>query len=263
MPRFNYTGRRKIKSEDISLVLTGADQAVAFKAALKLDDYNLPDHGRVFVEAYVRQNAMRFDFGTVASVKAPADTLLSEFSSEILSQVLFRVRVVEIDETGKVAGKVLAEARQIRTSDEEDDTVKVRSVLPVRLRDLGSRVWKVDLDDDGPMLVWNSKAVDSVDATRNDHSLSLVFPEALAQILGAMPSKLDIVSCDFDDGPYEFFLRYARKLIPSNLDPADEQLELAAWRDWVDLVVDKFCADNRCLSAFERSSDTSQQVGVS
>ena len=80
-----------------------------FDATLDLAKYKFPDNARVYVEAYRQMEWMRFDFGSVASVRPPADRQLSRFESP--EGVLFRIRVVSPD--GTPSGRLVAEADRI------------------------------------------------------------------------------------------------------------------------------------------------------
>src|SRR4051812_26392079 len=88
----NYTGRRRLRHDDLRFAIYTTPQAdYAFKANLDIAKYELPEHARVFVEAYRQTHWMRFDFGTVGQVASVGNTVLSIFDNT--DGILFRVRV--------------------------------------------------------------------------------------------------------------------------------------------------------------------------
>ncbi len=91
---------------------------------------------------------MRFDFGTVAGLKAPPDTRLSELDAD--GSLLFRVKVV--DETG-VVGRILADASGVHARNTDDDGFNRKALLPLRTTDLGEVIWRLSYDSaSGPVL---------------------------------------------------------------------------------------------------------------
>jgi hypothetical protein len=114
--RFNYTGRKKIKQEDVPIQLIGKGPVLEFEADFaSLTKYEIPADAKLFVEAYERAAYMRFDFGTVGSISTPtrAERLLTEFEGS--DAIRFRVKVVDAGHEGQL----LAEADGIfpRTPD--------------------------------------------------------------------------------------------------------------------------------------------------
>ena len=95
MPRFNYTGRKKIKRQDIIITIFNSNGILSYDADVDLTDYTLPSEAPVYVEAYRQTSWMRFEHGTVSSLKSQSNNRLSEFDS--LDGIRFRVKVSQGD----------------------------------------------------------------------------------------------------------------------------------------------------------------------
>lgn len=179
--RFNYTGRRKLDRSNVRIRVHEAkgEAPQSFTADVKLPaDMKLDPLARVYVEAYIGASTMRFDFGTVASLSAPEDCLLTDIDEG--APVLFRVRVV--DETENI-GRLLASANGIRPEGEEDGKHR-KSLLPLRSCDLGEEIWQLKYDADaGFELAVNNRVPDIMERLKSDATLmGLVYPEVVRQI---------------------------------------------------------------------------------
>jgi hypothetical protein len=150
---FNFTGRKSIPSELVSVVVHpgGADGVRSFDMRLgDLSSLDLPASARIYVEPYVKSSSMRFDFGTVGSVLPPADRSLPEIDEGAV--VLFRVLVV--DESDKV-GRLLALADKVAPIGDE---AQRDWVLPLVTEDLGEAIWRLDAPEGTqPKLLINSR----------------------------------------------------------------------------------------------------------
>ncbi|KHL24802.1 hypothetical protein PK98_12960 [Croceibacterium mercuriale] len=180
----NSTGRRKLTLDQVTIRIE--DPAVAggtrrFSAELTgLDDMNLPANARVYVEPYARSSFMRFDYGTVATLRAPSDTGLVDIDAG--SPVLFDVKVVDESEN---IGRILAAARAISPVNSVEGDDKRRSLLPVESRDLGELVWQLDMPPDArPVLVLNSRVPNALVRLKSDPLIQgAILPAAIALIL--------------------------------------------------------------------------------
>jgi hypothetical protein len=101
--RLNYTGRKKIRREDVGIALHEKPNAPAtFDADLsKLSEYKLPDDAVVSVEARLQTRWMRFPFGTVGAITPAADRTLTEFDSA--EGMMFSVKVTAVSGTPRQA----------------------------------------------------------------------------------------------------------------------------------------------------------------
>src|SRR4051812_18184748 len=94
--RFNSTGRIRISRDaiDVRLIEELGGSPPKFEADLSsLSALKLPGTARVILEAFLRQSSMRFDFGSIESIRAPEDTTLTEIDRG--EGIQFRVKVVD------------------------------------------------------------------------------------------------------------------------------------------------------------------------
>jgi len=147
--RLNYTGRRRIRREDVGIqIRASGDGALSLDATVSLAGYRLPEDARVFIEAYRQTIWQRFDFGTVGAVRPPPDRGLGAFGSG--DGVLFRVKVVEARGAGagNHPARILAHADSIRPRVAEQR--EKRSLLAVDAGDFRDEVWRLEFDESGP-----------------------------------------------------------------------------------------------------------------
>jgi hypothetical protein len=180
--RFNFTGRKRIPQECITITLAeGRGGPPSFDAQINLPaELQLPDHARVYVEPYVKTSAMRFAFGTVGNPEMPTSRVLTEI--DVGASVLFRVKVV--DETNEI-GKILASANGIRPRSLEDGDDR-KPLLPLRIRDLGEELWKLEFSKEaGPEIVVSNRVPGLGDMVRTSALLQgTIFPEVVRQMVG-------------------------------------------------------------------------------
>jgi hypothetical protein len=183
--RFNYTGRRRIRQEDVVIsVQREADRVCSFSAQLLLERYRFPSNALVFVEASRLASFMRFSWGLVRLISPPRDRILTEFGTA--DGVKFRVKVVEATGDGGETrpARVLGLADNIRPRLEDAPTSPL-SLIDVVPADLGDELWKVEFSaDDEPKLLVNSRLVASpTQLVRDDHFVSMALPQLLRTVL--------------------------------------------------------------------------------
>ena len=240
--RFNYTGRRKIRREDVQItVLTGAEGA-SFNAQFDLSSYNLPVDALVAVEAQRRSRFMRFPWGTVGSPLPPSDRRLRAFESA--DSVLFRLKVTG---AGEHAGKLLAVADRLRPLAPDEQPKTVEPLLPVASEPLNGELWRVDFDDGKPRLLIDEH-FDRDEVARHPAFVATALPAAFREIL----TRAYVVEeynggdgdVEEDDWPDKWF-QLARSLGVS--DPlsdwfeADNRAANTEFHDWVNEAVGRFC----------------------
>ena len=94
--RLNYTRRKSIPSDRFLIrikdgALPGAP--ATFEASINLTGFDLPSHGKVFLDPYVNTSSMRFPYGTVGQITPPENCDLSDIDQG--RAVLFRLLVVD------------------------------------------------------------------------------------------------------------------------------------------------------------------------
>ncbi len=245
--KFNYTGRKKIRRSDVRIdLLRDDDNRRFFNIGLQLEDLELPETARVYVEAYHRSGYLRHDFGTVGKLRIPADRTLGSISASALP--LFRVKVV--DKTG-THGRILASVDKIRPASEDNQPVDSRSLLFVEYDDLGHTVWQLDLDGDWPVLRLNHTVEEiSLIASSDNRFLSLVYPEVLRQILTRILIVDEHTDPDCDDDWPSLWLKLASSL-PGMSVPF--QASKAGRQAWIENAVEAFCANFNLLDKFHQA----------
>ena len=223
--KFNYTGRKKIKRSDVRIdLLRDDDNRRFFNIGLHLEDLELPETARVYVESYHRSGYQRYDFGTVGKLRIPADRTLGSISASAMP--LFRVKVV--DKTG-THGRILAAV---------------------------DGIWQLDLDGDWPVLRLN-RTVDEISliASSDNRFLSLVYPEVLRQILTRILIVDEHTDPDCDDDWPSLWLKLACSL-PGMSVPF--QTSKAGRQAWIENAVEAFCANFNLLDNFQQTYQGTQ-----
>ncbi|HEY8949459.1 MAG TPA: hypothetical protein VIM56_11290 [Rhizomicrobium sp.] len=180
--RLNSTGRKKIPHELLTLRFEKAanDDPGRFTAELsRLSELGLDTDAKVYIEPYLGNSSMRFPFGTVGTLQHPADTTLDDLDSG--EGIKFRIKIV--DESGDV-GRVLAMADQVEPHDPSLEPDDEECILPLLLRDIGERVWKVETEEGRPALILNRR-IPNIRETllSSPHMQGMIFPPALEEIL--------------------------------------------------------------------------------
>lgn len=245
--RLNYTGRRRIRREDVIIQVTNEGTSVpTFSAQLSLGRYRLPASARVFVEAYRQTSWQRFDLGTVGEPRLPDDRRLSAFGS--VEGVFFRVKIVEAGEPGSDGrpARILGHADRLRPR--VLDEVERTSLLPLDPGDFRDEVWRLEFDETGPPVLKVSRHLvpdwRCLPGTREFTALALpgIFRSILTRIL-LVDQHLDLE--DVSDWRTQW-LRFALGLpgvagLPANDGDAEQ---------WIDDTVGAFSRHARIADRF-------------
>jgi hypothetical protein len=180
--KFNYTGRKKIERNDISIsLIKDTTPHPYFDLKISANPEDFPDDAELFVEAYDSSSFMRFRCGTLKTPAFPEDRHLTALHST--DAIHFRVKVVD---RADQHGKILGIADRLSSVGESPEDTKHQSLLPVTYADLGKEIWKLDFRDIGPVLTVNNK-IEAVNVTEivksSDLFFSLVYPSVLREIL--------------------------------------------------------------------------------
>lgn len=246
--RFNYTGRKRIPRTKISLSLnTVPGSKLAFDAFIDFAGITLPSTAKIYIEAYRKTYFRRFPCGTISSPAYPRNQILEGLDPDAL--VLFRVKVVDRK------GRIFAIADRIRPRRTGEDQTDRQSLLPVEFIDLGELIWRLDLEDDLPILQLNKRIENIRDLARYDiYFLTLVYPEVVQQILYRIVIEEDYTDIEAD-GEEEWmssWLKFAvqilgrRHLPPAGSSEPFKQQKLR----WIEDVVNAFCLNNSILEKF-------------
>lgn len=250
--RMNYTGRKRISRSRVTVRLVpAAGGGWAFDAELDLAEYEFPPDSSVFVEAYNATSYMRFAFGTVGAITAPADIRLVDITAGPLPK--FRVKVVDMRTR---FGLLLGVADKLIPLQPDEELAHRQSLLPVEFRELGNRVWKLDLSD-WPVLELNKRIGDLGEIARSaDSFAALVYPEVVRRVLHEAVIELDCTdSGDDDDDDWPgLWLTYACSL-PGVTEPPEggDEKARALQQEWIERAVDAFSRSREMRSRFERA----------
>jgi len=237
--RLNYTGRKKIKRENVSINFIRQNGAVVAFAVNKIDlnDLNLPLDSRVYVEANYRTELRRFDFGTAGSVSNPSPCDLRGMAYP--ENLKFRILVVDTSD-----GKLLAHADRI--SPEEPAAKK--PILPVEFSDLGNEIWQVKYEGDegSPILIINSRIPNIQNIAKQDAQfLVYVYPQVIREVLTDMVfvdgvDSTTEPSTDWN-GDWLNFIRQLGVEFPETLNKDDENFSKEDALNWINDSVQAFC----------------------
>jgi hypothetical protein len=247
----NYTGRKRIaRSRVIVRLIPARGGGWAFDADFDLADYELPRESSVFVEAYNATSYMRFAFGSVGAITAPADTRLVDITAGPLPK--FRVKVVDARTR---FGLLLGVADKLIPLRPDEELAQRQSLLPVEFRELGNRVWRLDLSD-WPVLELNRRIGDLGEVARSaDSFAALVYPEVVRRILHEAVIELECTDPTLNDDDWPgLWLTYACNLpgVPEVPDGTDERAR-ALQQEWLERAVDAFCRSRELRIRFERA----------
>ena len=236
--RLNYTGRRKIPREHITVRLVDAgDEFHAFKAEFDLGEAGFPPDAQVFIEAYNSQSWMRFDFGSVGCRREPDDLRLTEVTRHPLPK--FRLKVV--DRSGEI-GRLLGVADKLLPLRPDEDETRRQPLLPVDFRDLGEEVWRLDLSD-WPVLELNHRIEGIAQAARaGDDFVGLVYPEVVRCILCEIVIHQEQTDPDLDDTDWTcLWLKYVCRLGGIAPPPEGQSAAVHTEREtWIETAVQAF-----------------------
>lgn len=246
--KFNYTGRVKIKQSSVNVNVTDIGTTDAcFDCSVNLDEYEFPDHGKVFLEAYrgsyVRR---RFFLGDVGSTETLDEEEIPEFAN--FPAFNFMVLVVDTIESGK---RILGRSSPLFFPTDSHGVGR-NSILPVKYVQNMSQIWNVDFESGRPVLALNRDLRNVEQLITKDrlfrHS---VFPAVLREILlhyyiiPAISEEDENVSLNEWSEFIRETLEMANEMeILLETDELDEEHDPLEKFDAIERIVDKFTQFN-------------------
>jgi|YelNatPaOPRAMG01_1025707.scaffolds.fasta_scaffold14267_5 hypothetical protein len=236
----NYTGRMKIKRENVSInFIRQNNNVVAFTVdKLDLNDLTLPPDGRVYVEAYYRTDLKRYDFGTAGSIRYHSSCDLRDIASP--ENAKFRILVANPSD-----GKIVAYTDRISP----EESAEKKTILPVQFSDLGNEIWQVKYEgeEDSPILIINNRIPNIQNIAKQDAQFFIyVYPGVIREILSHM-IFVDVLDSTTDPstGWHGDWLNFVERLGVEppetlNKDDKDNFSEEDAIR-WISDSVTAFC----------------------
>lgn len=232
--RLNYTGRVKIRRDDVAVQIQELDGQPTVTASTKLGEYAFPDEAMLFLEAYRQTTWMRFPFGTVGNPATPdtAREILSEFDG--VEGILFRLKVTQPGER-----PVLLGVADRVSSGQPDERVDRDPLLPVVPSNLGDELWRIDLTDEPRLLVNRSAVSDWRQLAASPIFVALIYPAVLRQILETVIINNQHRDVDDDYDWQSRWLKFAI-LLPGVDRQLPERQDESAARMWIDDAVVAF-----------------------
>lgn len=236
--RINSTGRQRILREHFKFSMLEAEigQPLKAKVTLDLSSYNFPATAALVIEGYHSSSVQRFECGSVARPAIPSLLVVDEV--ERSGSLHFRIKVVDTEQT---PGLLLGSAVKISPKGDGDRDGR-KSLLPVRYRDLGHQVWKVDVEfGNRPELIVNL-ALPEIKHWLKSHALiqGFMLPAALRIVLQELVRDAD---GDGDEGDAwrEEWKTYCRMELGMTGDPPDMRGDAQQKAEWIENAVDSFC----------------------
>jgi hypothetical protein len=232
----NYTGRKRIEREMISINVTRHNGQVVCFILNKLDVQGLalPPDAKVRVEAYYRTELKAFEFGTVANITPPLSTDLTDMAY----RVNLKFRILVVDPSDK---KVLAHADRIVP----DEPAERKPILDVEFKDLGNQMWQVEYEgDEGRPVLCINKSIPEEIARRDAQFMVHVYFAVLKEILTYMVFVEEVTSVEEPAVEWHTdWLQFSRNLgitPPEVLDHAEQGFDKDKALEWINEVVAKF-----------------------
>lgn len=234
----NSTGRKRVGHQHVVVTMLPPmpGEPVAVKVELRLEGLDFPHSASLVIEAYQRSTAMRFPCGTFASPAVPERIQLDELDPA--TPALFRLKVVDQEDH---PGLLLGSADRIRPDGDEAPDRR-RSLFPIERRELHSEVWKVQIDEGGPVLLLNYN-IPGLTARIQKNPLinGLLLPAALRVVLDTL--SRDPGEDEEAEGWKTQWYRFLREdlsypdEVPNGSDEEEREI-------WVDGAVRAFCKQN-------------------
>lgn len=237
--RFNYTNRRTIESSHVHVTLIQKGDQASFAATVDFAEYGFPPSARVFIEAYIKNHLIRFDFGTVGAFGPVQPTSLADFGDEVAS-ILYRVKVVVADEKRTILG---LPGRGVGVRAENADGGASDCILPLGKLPKGSQqVWAMDYEKGYPRLCTNRDLDPNV--VKSEAFVALVYPVALRSVLEyTFLLNHDGQGCAWADDWKQFAAQNLGEEFPAlSGKPRYDEQDLQDLQDWIEAVVESFVA---------------------
>jgi len=243
---FNYTKRKKIPKESVSLTLNKVKDSTYFNAILKLGYEDFQPNAKVFIEAYYGPTFIRFDFGNTSRISQPENTDITELA-KVSDKVLFRLRIVD-----ESKGLILGFAN-ISTAD--DDNRGRASIFYVNAVPMDTHeIWRMNFDTDGegtPVLEINN-SIEGIRgiAISDEKFLALVFPSAVRIVLSRIAEENS-----FDregDTWISRWIIFTEDVLGVYTTPKNNGDE-GILKGWYDDVVRSFCLKNKLFDQYIKS----------
>lgn len=234
--RSNPTGLKELDRSCVGISISEAGGRRAFTLdRLDVSGMGLANTLNVVVIARAGNTNVRYEMGTIA---APLRQPMSIDGLDKSQPLRFRVLLHEADNP-----QLAASIESLRPRDDSQS----ESLLPMEPAELGERIWKLVINEEGPVLQFNSTIFPNAAGAENYLPFgTLVLPEALRQVMeqiAAEPGRLQ----DEDD-PWNAWGHWL-DAIQAEWPPTDDDEKRRTI--WCNEVVDRFCSKFRFASSLQ------------
>ncbi len=242
--RSNPTGLIELNKTSVSISVLEVGGKRSFSVD-KLDVAGVPLAGELEVVAVARagNSSARFELGTAHALSGNQHPLDELDPSQPLR---FRLLLKQ-----KGASKLAAAAENLRPRNDE----QAESLLPMEAVDLGERLWRVDISEGGPILLFNSKVFPSAAGAENYLPfVAMVLPEALRSVMMYISRQPDCL--EDDSGNWAVWSGW---LSAMGAEPPPDDVDDVVRDEWCEAFVDRFC--DRFSFATRLAADLLKEVG--
>lgn len=236
--RFNFTGRVKIRKEDVAVSLASDGSSVC-QVHLRLADYQIKADAEVIVEAARgRLLRVRGIWGRAGIAMTPegAASSLDISLLEDLEGVRFRILVVERD-----TYRLLASAEDIALDFDVNGQQSQRSLLPIIMRDLEGGVWEIDDITSNPTLVLDVN-LGSKQQIKSSSVLAAILPGVIRTILVAIAHEHQSQDDESDFESVGTWLQLGEQWAGY---PPPHESDHTKIDEWAQSAVTSFCRDKK------------------
>lgn len=229
--RSNPTNLKEIPGSRINISVSEvAGQRYFTLSRLDLEGLDLAGILQVVCIPRAGKTSQRFEMGTVAAFRRDSIPLDDLDRTQSL-----RFRILLHEENNP---QLVAAAESLRPMDDSQS----ESLLPMEPAELGERLWRLDVSEEGPVLKYNRMVFPSAAGVENYLPFAaLVLSEALRRVMEEIsedPSRLD------DEGdPLSAWSGWLDSIGAGR--PSENKDEAS---EWCDRVVDIFCEHHRFAS---------------
>ncbi|OGT58820.1 MAG: hypothetical protein A3E01_00610 [Gammaproteobacteria bacterium RIFCSPHIGHO2_12_FULL_63_22] len=233
----NPTNLVQIDREDVCVDVVNVDGVQhAFVREFKTGAYQLPEDCVATLIARSGNTSLRFDLGNIGAWSAGPYSL-SELDKGHLRK--FRILVRKPGEA-----RLTASVENIRPKGEGD----LESLLPIVSTDLGQRLWRVTIDEDGATLECNSRIFPNGESAQSYPPFrTLVLAEALRQVLQHLAADPERMATEGS-----VWMEWAAWMPSLGISP-NLPAELDARAHWVEESTAAFCDRFSLASDLEAS----------
>ena len=234
--RSNPTGLKEIEKRRIDILVSEIEGRRHFNL-LKLDlsGMGLADDHRVVCVARAGKSSQRFEMGTVASCRK--DNLLLD---DLDRSELLRFRIL-IHADG--SPQLSASAENLRPMDDSQS----ESLLPMEPADLGQLLWRLEFNEEGPVLKFNAVVFPSAAGVENYPPFgALVLPEAVRQVMEKLADEPNVLNDESDP-----LSSWGMWLDALGMDRPKVDADDGEKREWCQSVVDAFCTRHSFAARLE------------